>query len=154
MPNIKVKHNLIFDWNIFFLQNFSTNVCDSGQKWPNLGQCWPKCVIFEFSTKTDTVIFTTPETKKLGNSNAQFSRTMRKRLFFGILSQNWPKEVIFEFLMKKWKRHLLTHFLFNVSDRRRRERQGEFIGQNPPDLVFPWTFYRRWMSAFFFKINF
>ena len=61
---------------------------------PNLGQFWPKWVIFEFSPKKrNRHVFSTPETrlraKKLGNSNAWFSKKMWKTTIFGHFGQIW-----------------------------------------------------------------
>ena len=55
---------------------------------PNLGQFWPKWAIFEISQKKrKRHFFSTPESKKLGKSDARFSKKMQKTSILGILGQ-------------------------------------------------------------------
>ena len=75
---------------------------------PNLGQYWPKRAIFQISPKNQSRnIFWTAEArlpaKKLGNSNAQFSKN-DKTPIFGYFGQKKADSV------KKRKRHFFTHF--------------------------------------------
>ena len=83
---------------------------------PNLGQFWPKWVIFEFSTKKRNRHFF--RLQRLGFVQKirkfRFSKKMQKTSVFGYFGSKWaklgPEGAIFEFSVKKWKRHLLTHF--------------------------------------------
>ena len=97
-----------------------------------MGKFWPKRAIFQIFLKNQSHnIFCTAEAKlpakKLGNSNAQFSKKMLKIPFLGILGQKgrfWTifgqKGAIFEFSVKKRKRHFFTPFFsfFNTKNQK------------------------------------
>ena len=135
---------------------FRSDIAIYVQIWVNFDQ---NGSFLNFCQKSETVIFF--RLQRLGFVQkirkfqwALFEKNAKNLRFFGILGQkgpNWakmgPKWAIFEFSVKKWKRHLLTHFFLffktknqkipmrgfgeNLADGDDRDK-GEFIGPNPP----------------------
>ena len=84
----KIKH-----LTKFFLKTDASGLIklDMAKFRPNLGQLWIKWVIFKFSSKSETLIFPTPDknsSKKLENSNEQIKKNA-KTSFFGANIQIW-----------------------------------------------------------------
>ena len=115
-----------------------------GQIWINLGQIWinfgQKGPFFKFHRKTKALIFLDcrgqASCKKLGNSNAQFSKKMLKTPIFGqfgskrpILNHIWPKRGHFRIFGEKEKMSLFYSFFFIFQYKKSENSNARIFGK-------------------------
>ena len=109
---------------------------------PNLGKFWPKRAIFQISPKTKAAIFFDcrgqASCKKLGNSNAQFSKKMLKTPVFGrfepkrpIREHFWPKRGHFRIFGEKAKTSLFYSFFSFFNTKIQKIPMRRFSGKRP-----------------------
>ena len=114
--------NFFFDFlrKKFFWRKFFSPACINSQIWVNFGQ---KGQFFKFPWKIKAVIIFWHQIlgslQRIGNSNVQFSKKMRKTLIFWhfgpkrpILDQFWPKRGHFRIFGEKAKMSLFYSFFF------------------------------------------